>query len=172
MTLIAIIDHAVAEALSAQGDLLTTKGKEGGRAHKLIVRKVSKALRESLSVSKDDDAEVPVETPKAPEAQSEYWQCEIWSKEWWALFFATIARGKSVGFMLDQAIKAQRGTPWATKFDQRPPVGLIDRMQSYPSDGKAVEAWRNYLARKAIRLPEWRSKVWVFLPDSEPPSAA
>lgn len=169
MNLLALIDQAVADGLAAHGDYLSTYGKEGGRAHRMIVRKVAKALRESLSVPKDDEAEGSAETPKHPEAQSQYWQCEVWSREWWALFFAQIHKGKSVGFFLDHAMRSEKGALATVAFDQRPPSDLIERMQSYPSDGEAARLWRQWLIRKGVRLPEWRGKIWLFLPAPEPP---
>lgn len=169
MNLVSLIDQAVAEALAAHGDYLTPRGKEADRARKLIVRKVTKALRDSMLAPREEEPEGDAPATQEPEKQAEYWQCEVWSKEWWALLFAKIERKQLTGFMLEQAIKSQRGSPWSVPFDQQPPHELIDRMRCYPSDGKAVEAWRHWLARKGVRLPEWRNKVWVFLPDPEPP---
>lgn len=171
MNLLALIDQAVAEGLAAHKGYLTPYGQEDGRAHKMIVRKVAKAMRESLSVPKDDEGETVTAAPKEPEQQVDHWQCEVWSREWWALFFAQIERGKSVRFMLDVATKSEKGAAFITTFDQQPSTELIEQMQSYPSDGEAAIKWRNWLNRKGIRLPEWRGKMWLFLPSAEPPKA-
>lgn len=172
MSLIALIDQAVADALGSQSDLLTPKGREGQRAHKLIVRKVTKALRESLSIAREgEEGEAPVR-PDQPEAQPEYWQCEVWSREWWALFFTTVERQPTFAtFLLHQAAKAQKGETAAVVFDRQPSSELIEQMQSYPSDGAAAIKWRHWLNRKNIRLPDWRGKMWIFLPAPEPPDS-
>lgn len=173
MNLLALIDQAVADGFAAHGDYFTAYGKEGGRAQKMIVRKVAKALRESLSAPKDEaDGEQAPAALKATEPQSDYWTCEVWSKEWWALFFAQIERGRPVRFMLDQAIKSEKGAIFTAPFDQQPPADLIERMQSHPSDSDAGQRWRNWLNRKAIRLPDWRGRMWIFLPAVDPPGEA
>jgi hypothetical protein len=173
MSLYALIDNAVYEALTAHADYLSPKGIETDRARKLIVRKVTKALRDTLSAPRDDDERPEVETP-APAvegAQPEFYKCEVWSREWWALFFATIERGQSVSFLLSFAMKSQKGTVAVTSGDKAPSEDLIERMKQYPSTAPEVEAWRNWLARsRNVRLPEWRDRVWLFLPSPEPPS--
>ncbi len=169
MTMYALVDAAVAEALSGHPDYLSQRGKEAGRAHRLIVRKVTKALRESMSAPRDDEEKPEAEPVKTKEeAQPEHWQCEVWSKEWWALVFAYIARGKSTTFLFDYAQRAQKGTLISTAWDEQPPSDLIERMRSYPSDGDEIAAWRAHLARRGVRLPEWRGRLWVFMPAADP----
>jgi hypothetical protein len=168
MNLLALIDQAVAEGLAAHESYLSAYGKEGGRAHKMIVRKVTKALRESLSAPKDDE---PAEAPqREPEAPSPYFQCDVWSREWWALFFAEIDRGRSVRFMLENAIKSEKGAVFTVTRDRTPPPDLVECMRAYPSDGDAAIKWRLWLNRKGIRLPDWRGRMWIFLPSDAPES--
>lgn len=172
MSLFALIDATVADALTAHADYLSPKGIETDRARKLIVRKVTKALRDNLSAPREDEdkPETEVPLPASDTAQPEFYKCEVWSREWWALFFAMIERGQSVGFLLSFAMRSQKGTMAVTSFDKAPPEDLIERMEQYPSTAPEVEAWRNWLARnKNVRLPEWRDRVWLFLPSPEPP---
>lgn len=172
MTLFALIDATVADALAAHADYLSPKGIETDRARKLIVRKVTRALRDSMSAPRDDDdrpeAEAPA--PAGDSTQPDFYKCEVWSREWWALFFAQIERGQSVGFLLSFAMRSQKGTMAAINFDKAPSEEMIERMKQYPSTSPEVEAWRNWLARnRSVRLPEWRDRVWLFLPSPEPP---
>jgi hypothetical protein len=169
MTLYALIDTAVADALTAHADYLSPKGIETDRARKLIVRKVTKALRDALSAPREDDDRPEPEARAAETAQPEFYKCEVWSKEWWALFFAMIERGQSVSFLLSFAMRSQKGTMAAISFDKAPSEDLIERMKQYPSTAPEVEAWRNWLARRSVRLPEWRERVWLFLPSPDPP---
>jgi hypothetical protein len=173
MSFYALIDTAVADALLAHADYLSPKGIETDRARKLIVRKVTKALRDAMSPPREDDDRSDAPEPivaASDAAQPQFYQCQIWSREWWALFFATIERGQSVGFMLSFAMRSQKGTMAAIGFDRAPSEELIERMKQYPSTAPEVEAWRNWLARnKNVRLPEWRDRVWLFLPSPDPP---
>lgn len=173
MTLYALIDATVADALTAHADYLSPKGIETDRARKLIVRKVTKALRDSLSAPREDDERQEAEsTTLASEGvKPEFYKCEVWSREWWALFFAMIERGQSVGFLLTFAMRSQKGTVAVTSYDKAPSEDLIERMKQYPSTAPEVGAWRNWLSRnRNVRLPEWRERVWLFLPSPEPPS--
>lgn len=172
MNLLALIDQTVADVIASHPDYFTLRGKESGRAQKQIVRKVAKALRESLSAPREDDDGAAGERRSVadPDPQPENWQCEVWSREWWALFLAAAERRRPFAlFLLERAARAQKGETVAVGTDQAPPADLLNRLQSYPSDGEAVKAWRWWFARRGIRLPEWRSKVWVFLPNADPP---
>jgi hypothetical protein len=165
----ALIDGAVEEALSAHPDYLTAKGQAS--AQRLIVRKVTGALRDGLR-SRPDAAEEerqPEQAPAQPEPQAEIVQIECWSKEWWALFVHKLAHGKSTSWMLQYARQAQPKATFAVKSAEMPADEVIDQFTNYPSNSEAVANWRPWFAAKGGRLPDWRERVWVFLPSPEPP---
>ena len=85
------------------------------------------------------------------------------------MIFAMLSRGQSVGWQVEFAVRAQKDETAAVPADRAPPDDLIERMQSYPSTSDEFAVWRMWLARRGVRLPEWKGKVWVFLPAPSPP---
>lgn len=103
--------------------------------------------------------------PEERAARVDSIQC--WSKEWWAALLARIDRGQPVAWMVQFA--AERGGAWAVAPDELPPPEAMAVFKSYPSDGPELAAWRPWLAVRGAKLPQWRERIWVFLPGPEPP---
>ena len=103
--------------------------------------------------------------PEERAARVDSIQC--WSKEWWAALLARIDRGQPVAWMVQFA--AERGGAWAVAPDELPPPEAMAVLKSYPSDGPELAAWRPWLAVRGAKLPQWRERIWVFLPGPEPP---
>lgn len=167
MKLWSLIDTAVDEALKAHPDYLTPKGAESAR--KLIVRKVTGALRDAAAPPKQT-AEEQAAAKAAP--PSEFFSCECWSRAWWALLIAKIERQQPTAFMMQFAGRAQKGTLFNVPAAEAISDDDLVRFSSYPSTGDAVKAWRTWFTRHGVTLPEWRERVWVFLPSPDPPNEA
>lgn len=168
-SLYAIVDNAVDQALKAHPDYLTAKGTEAAR--KLIVRKVTSALRDSIAAPKPTPEEQAAAKAEPP---SEYFFCECWSRPWWALLVRKIDRGKpkDAAFMLQYASRAAKGTRYSVPAGEGVHDDDLANFTGYPSDGEAMKAWRPWFDRHRVSLPEWRGRVWVFLPSPEPPAEA
>lgn len=157
-----LVDGAVSEVVSAHPDYFTQKGQEAARRQ--IVRKVTSALRDSMSAPKlKAEEEKPIEPPSHVDVTT-------WSKEWWAILLARIASGRNVSWMLEYA--KSRSGPFTVPACEMPTDEQLARLQSYPSTGTVWSLWSEWLARKGARMPEWREKHWVFLPSPEPPSSS
>lgn len=155
-----IIDSAVEEALKAHPDYFTTKGHEAAR--KLIVRRVASALRDSVSApkAKTDEAQQP--------EQQTHVHMDCWSRAWWAVLLAKINVGQSTSWMLSYAM--DRGSVnWTEKTEDMPSSDVIATFSNYPSDGEVMRVWRPWFEAHGVRLPNWESRVWVFLPGPDPP---
>lgn len=104
--------------------------------------------------------------PSMP-TSAEFVTFAAWSKSWWAMILARVDRGEDVRFRLHHAAQGGCGTSELT--EKMPPPEQIAALQQYPSDGDAVAAWRRWFEAKGAKLPDWRERVWVFLPGPEPP---
>lgn len=155
-----LVDGAVNEVVSSHPDYFTQKGHEAARRQ--IVRRITAALRDSMSAPKAKGEEE--KTSPAPAHVA----IQPWSKEWWAILLARIEQGRRVGWMIDFA-KSGSG-PFMVQACEMPAEDRLAALQGYPSDSNVWAVWRDWFARNGVRLPEWREKHWVFLPSPEPPS--
>lgn len=163
--LLNLIDGAVGDALEKHPDYLTPKGKE--MARRMIVRKVASALRDSMSAAKSEEAKV-----SEPEPTPASIGIKCWSKEWWALLFRKLDRNESVSFMMTMATRARSENIYYIKAEERPADNDLIMLTAFPSDSDAVTKWRPWLLAKGVRLPEWRDRMWLYLPAPEPPDKA
>lgn len=107
------------------------------------------------------------ERAEAPKANT-FVEFEAWSREWWAMLLAKADRGEPIAFTVDHA--KQHGTRKASeRADRMPAPEVIASLKPAPADGEWLTAWRPWFERRGARLPDWRHRIWVFLPSSEPP---
>ncbi len=107
------------------------------------------------------------ERSEAPKA-STFVELDAWSREWWAMLLARADRGEPIASAVDQA--KERGTRKASeRADRMPPAEVIASLKPAPADGDWLAAWRPWFERRGAKLPDWRHRIWVFLPSAEPP---
>lgn len=106
--------------------------------------------------------------PARDEVRHEFVSFRPWSQDWWAWFLAKVDRGEQVATVLERAKQQLAGT--VTERAGVMPCGkTIEALKAYPSDGFVMAAWRPWFESRGLRLPQWRTQVWVFLPGPEPP---
>lgn len=103
------------------------------------------------------------------QAKPEFVTFDPWSREWWAWFLARIDRGDPVRVALEMA-KQQVVRRRCEKVSAMPPDDVIIALKPFPSDGYVLGAWRPWFAERGLHLPQWRERIWVFLPGPEPPA--
>lgn len=101
--------------------------------------------------------------PKKPERIA----FDCWSKEWWAVLFERLRHRRSVGFMLENAIRSGRRQD-AVLAAEMPTEECIAALTAYPSDGDELRAWRPWFEARGVKLPQWSTRFWVFLPAPVP----
>lgn len=106
--------------------------------------------------------------PATGPAQQEFVTFSPWSREWWAWFLARIDRGEPVRVALEMA-KQQGARPRCEKLTAMPAEAIITGLRPFPSDSAAMVSWRGWFEARGLRLPNWRTQIWVFLPGPEPP---
>ena len=161
--IVTIVDQAVADALAAKMfDVLSDDAKLSARRN--VVRHVTRALRESLTQHKDANDAAEGETETTPQPAPSV-RMGAWSREWWAALIRRIERKQSTDLMMRLA---SSGSVWAGEQEAVLP-DTIAAMRAYPSDGPEVAAWRPWFKQNRVNLPDWRERVWVFLPSTGPP---
>lgn len=96
---------------------------------------------------------------------------KCWSKEWWAALLMRIGAGYPTAFMVQYA-SDRGGHEAAAKLNEMPCAEELAAMQSFPSDGHVMQAWRPWFERHRVKLPQWRERVWVWLPSTSPPEGS
>lgn len=90
---------------------------------------------------------------------------ERWSRPWWAVVLARLARGERPGLIWDRALQ---GKGWAVPADD-PALAMAERLTQFPSDGETGQGWQRWLATKGCRVPWMRGeRVWLWMPGAEP----
>jgi hypothetical protein len=91
-----------------------------------------------------------------------------WSREWWGLLLMKIATSSPTAFMVEYATTPGKRETSARAIEM-PSADALAGMQSFPSDGYVMQAWRPWFERHGVKLPQWRERVWVWLPGPAPP---
>lgn len=96
---------------------------------------------------------------------------KCWSRDWWGLLLIKIATQAPTRFMLEYAgDPGHRET--TARASEMPSTEALSGMQSVPSDGHVMQAWRPWFERHGVKLPQWRERVWVWLPSVDPPEGS
>jgi hypothetical protein len=107
-------------------------------------------------------------------------ECRAWSREWWALFWARIAVGRDVAFLVREA---QRGSAFWAAPDELA-AGRPEALRACPDDGAAWPLWRAWLRARRVAVhdlppavtakegdpPRDARRVWLYLPGAAPPA--
>lgn len=103
-----------------------------------------------------------------PQAAQPHFKFDCWSKEWWAVLLGKLERRQLPGFMVKYACEPGK-REWGEPINEMPSAERIAEFKGYPSDGREMAAWRPWFESRRVNLPQWRERIWVFLPAPEPP---
>ncbi len=91
---------------------------------------------------------------------------EPWSLPFMAVLLRRAASGEPCAQMLRSAAEAKAST---FRLADLPGEGERSRFKGYPAHGEVARRWRDWLAGKGVRLPDFGATMWLQLPGEWPP---